>query len=49
MPFFLFAVTIIAGGAFANEGGAKCVEQNGFKPCIERMLDNGKAEFKVNE
>lgn len=46
---FLFAATIIGGIAFANEGGHKCVEANGIKSCVERTVENGKPEFKVNE
>lgn len=49
MALFLFIATIIGGTAFANEGGHKCVQQDGVKTCVERMLENGKAEFKVNE
>ncbi len=36
-----FIMTVIAGGAFANEGGHQCIEQDGFKTCVERMLDQG--------
>ena len=49
MAFFLFAASLIAGIGFANNGGDKCIEKDGFKKCAERMIDNGKAEFKVNE
>jgi len=46
---FLFAATLISGIAFANEGGHKCIEAQGIKPCVERMIENGKQDFKVNE
>ena len=41
MNLFLFIATLIAGGAFANEGGHKCIEQDGIKTCVERMVDQG--------
>lgn len=46
---FLFFATVVSGVAFANEGGHKCVADNGIKTCLERMIENGKPEFKVNE
>ena len=49
MAFILFAWTMIGGVAFANEGGDKCINDHGFRHCIERMVDNGQAKFKVNE
>ena len=49
MAFILFAWTMIGGVAFANEGGDKCINDHGFRHCIERMVDNGQARFKVNE
>lgn len=49
MAPFLFIATLIVGGAFANEGGPKCVADNGIKHCVEKVVANGKQEFKVNE
>lgn len=49
MPLFLFAATLIGGIAFANEGGHKCIEAEGFKTCFEKFVDRGTPSYKVNE
>lgn len=42
MPLFLFITTLIVGGAFANEGGHKAVEDHGVKSSVERLWENRK-------
>lgn len=39
MPAFLMALTLIGGVAFADNKGHVCIEEKGFKSCLEGALD----------
>jgi 3-deoxy-D-manno-octulosonic-acid transferase len=41
LPQFLMVMTLIVGGAFANEGGHECIEEKGAKECVVGMLEAG--------
>lgn len=49
MPLFLMITTLIVGGAFANEGGHKYVEQHGIKQSVKHLGEIAKPVYKVNE
>lgn len=39
MPLFLFAISVITLGAYANDGGHEYVEQYGAKAYVQKLVD----------
>ena len=41
MPLFLFAVTLITGGAILHSGGEQAIKDKGFKEATKTMIEEG--------